>query len=88
MGSQRVRHDSVTKQQQQVEGEGTWWRASLGCADEHILHRAETAWTQPEEGAGLEKLMVASSPAAKDKEDDLRGEKSLEWGGLLWAVRV
>ena len=45
-------------------------------------------WTQREEGAGLEKLMVASSPAVKDKEDHLQGEKGLEWGGLVWAVRV
>ena len=45
-------------------------------------------WTQREEGAGLEKLTVASSPAVKDKEDHLRGEKGLERGGLVWAVRV
>ena len=81
-------HDSVTKQQQQAKGKGTWWRASLGRVDECILHRLETVWTQREEGAGLEKLMVASSPAVKDKEDHLQGEKGLEWGGLVWAVRV
>ena len=86
MGLQRVRHDSVTKQQ--AEGTGTWWRASLGRVDERILHRVETVWARCEEGAGLEKLTVASSPAVKDKEDHLWGEKGLERGGLIWAVRM
>lgn len=51
------------------------------------LHRVETGGHNMKRES-LEKLTVASLPAVKDKEDHPWGEKGLEWGGLIWAVRM